>query len=268
MKRAWLLSSLILLAVTPAFSDSSNLEGGVFIAHHPPGLQYSEGENWCARYFQDFAIDSCSEQNNRIDIQGDYSVWFVLAAWAEEKEWCGAEFGFGDYAPDIYAFTHWGPCSPAGAMEVPMTGWPGPNRGTVLTIQDTPWSGRFIPIYWFAGYAYAEGIIWLAENPATEFGGTCNCMLPPQTWSAEQFGGMGLFRAGGQACPGPPTSPPPPVVCCSGGECELTSATDCASLGGTPHPEWDDCEPNPCSLSPALNLSWGLIKSLYRSEDN
>jgi predicted outer membrane repeat protein len=207
MSRAWVLILLVLLMPGSAFSDSSNLEGGVFIAHHPPGLQYSAGQDYCQRYFQDFAIDSCSEQNNRIDLdgnQGETSVWYVLAAWGEEKQWCGAEFGFADYDSNIYVFAHWGPCFPdgsGGGMQIQAGGWPGPNAGVSLSISGTAWSGNFAPVYWFMGYSYYQGEIPLAVNPASEFGGTANCDSPPQSWDATAFGGMGIFQDGTSACP-------------------------------------------------------------------
>jgi hypothetical protein len=201
MKRAWFALLLLCLAAGSAFSDSSNLEGGVFIAHHPPGLQYSEGENWCARYFQNFAIDSCSEQNNRIDTQGDHSVWFVLAAWSEEKEWRGVEFGLAAYDSTICALTSWGPCFPdGGGLEIPTGGWPGPNDGTTLTATGDPWSGNFLPVYYFVSYAYYAGEIPLGVHPITGFGGTANCETPPQAWSAASFGSMGIFEDGVYAC--------------------------------------------------------------------
>jgi hypothetical protein len=127
MRRAILLS-VGLLMIGTAHGDSSNLEGGVLIAHHPAGLQYSAGTDWCQRYVEEFAIDSCSEQHNRIDLDGNEGqspVWFVLAAWTENKQWCGTEFGLGQYDPDVYAFTEWGPCSPGENLEIPTENWPG-----------------------------------------------------------------------------------------------------------------------------------------------
>ncbi len=204
MKRVCLALVCIGLQVTVAAADPANLENGVLIAHHPPGLQYSAGQDWCQRYFDDFAIDTCSDQHNRIDLdanQGETSVWCVLAAWDESKEWCGTEFGFGEYDPDIYLFLDHGPCFPVDGLDIPTAGWPGPNAGTALTTTTTHWSGNFVPVYWFAGYAYQEGVIPLAADPATSFGGTGNCASPPQTWAAGEFGSMGLFRDGAYACP-------------------------------------------------------------------
>jgi len=60
----------LMLIVDLAGADPSILEDGVLIAHHPPGLEFTSGQDWCDRYEQEYAIDSCPEQNNRIDLNG------------------------------------------------------------------------------------------------------------------------------------------------------------------------------------------------------
>jgi len=267
MTRAWPLLLLVIFLPAIVLSDSSDLEGGVFIAHHPPGLQYTSGQDWCARYFQEFAIDSCAEQNNRIDLdgnQGQSSVWFVLAAWEEEKEWCGVEFGFSNYEPAIYEFAVWGPCAPTGALEIPTSGWPGPSEGVSVTVQGASWWGRIVPVYWLAGYAYDEGEVPLSYHPSTGFGGAANCLVPPTSWPATSFGGMGIFHPGTYACPGGSSGPPPPSVCCVGQVCYVLSAEDCEGLGGVHHPEWEHCQPNPCTITPSGTQTWGQVKSCFR----
>jgi hypothetical protein len=202
----WAVPLLMCLAIAGvAYGDPTNLEDGVFIAHHPPGLQFSQGTDWCQKYIDEYAITSCKQQHNRIDLDGNVgesSVWYVLAAWSEAKEWCGTEFGFGQYDANIYGFLRWGPCSPQGELELPTDNWPAPNEGTAITTTSTAWSGNFVPVYYFAGYAYYEGVIPVAADPATGFGGTGNCATPPEAWAAADFGGMGLFTAGTYVCPG------------------------------------------------------------------
>ncbi len=198
MKRVCLALVCVGLQATIAAADPANLENGVLIAHHPSGLQYSAGQDWCQRYFQGFSIDSCGEQHNRIDLhgsEGESSVWYVLAAWDESKEWCGMEFGFGEYDPDIYVFLDQGHCFPGDGLELPTVGWPGPNEGTALATTTMHWSGNFVPVYWFAGYAYKEGVIPLAADPANSFAGVGNCGSRPQMWEAA-LGGMGILGDG------------------------------------------------------------------------
>ena len=81
----WAVPLLMCLAMAGvAHGDPTNLEDGVFIAHHPPGVQYSQGTDWCQKYVEEYAITRCEDQYNRIDLDGNLgqsSVWYVLAAW-------------------------------------------------------------------------------------------------------------------------------------------------------------------------------------------
>lgn len=55
------------------------------------------------------------------------------------------------------------------------------------------------------------------------------------------------------------------VCCLENWDCILvTSQEECDLQGGTYHPEWTTCEPNPCVPTPTDNSSWGRIKSMYR----
>jgi hypothetical protein len=289
MRRAWLLVFAFCLAASSALSDSSNLKGGVFIAHAPPGLQYTTEEpDWCNAYSKAYAIDSCSEQNDRIDLdgnQGQSSVWFVLAAWDEAKEWCGVEFGLGEYDPDIYPLIASGPCFPeGGGLAIPSTGWPGPSAGVALSTSGTPWSGNFVAIYYFAGYAYGKGTIPLSVNPVSDFGGTANCATPPEEWAAESFGAMGILEDGVSACPEgmdgggldggtqpdgadgsggyQPDDNEDVAVCCTGVTCALTTAEECATLDGDFLPDQGSCSPNPCNLvCPDGGGHWATVQA-------
>ncbi|MCK4304276.1 MAG: hypothetical protein KAY24_08545 [Candidatus Eisenbacteria sp.] len=257
---------VLLVAVAAASADPSNLEDGVFIAHYASSLQFSSSpppEGWCQHYLNHFPINSCDGQLNRIDT-GDGSIWFVLAAWQNDKEWCGVEFGLAEYDEASYLITAHAGCFPEGGLEIASVGWPGPNEGTTLVVTGLPWQGNFVPVYFFAGYAYHEGIIPLASNPVSGFGGTANCGAVPTKWSAAQFGAIGLFTDGQYVCP-TGIGPPGPIACCIGEDCHLLSPSTCIDLGGVPHFELDSCEPDPCqSPSPVLERNWGRIKWDYR----
>jgi gingipain R len=127
------------------------------------------------------------------------AVWYVLSAWAESKEWRGVQFGLGTYDADDFAITQYGPCFPSQGMVLPTSGWPGPDEGIALTAMDTTWVGNFQPVYWFAGYVYGEGLIPLAEDPASAFVGWAN--IENTEFEAEGLGGIGLFMDGIAACP-------------------------------------------------------------------
>ena len=213
MRVLLLFAALIGLLIPSANADPTDLTGGVFIAHYPAALQFSSDpppEGWCHHYNESFALEVCEEQVNRVDTPSAIA-WFVLAAWDEEKEWCGTQFGFDSYGPGIFGFVDWGPCYPVNGIEFASPGWPGPNEGTACVTSSTDtWSGNLVPVYFFAGYAYAEGILSLAPDPRMGFGGTANCPFPPSTFSAARHGGLGLFTDGIAVCPhrkgGSPTS--------------------------------------------------------------
>jgi gingipain R len=192
---------VVLLGGGWALAQSTDLSDGVFIVHAPSGLQYTNSPptgGWCGAYAE-CAIDSCSEQINRIDSQAPV-VWYVLAAWTESKQWCGTEFGLGNYDADNFAIWEHGACFPSTGMSIPTSGWPGPNEGIALTTTDVSWSGNFIPVYWFAGYAYGEDVIPLAADPGTGLVGWARCNDHVEV-PAGALGGMGLFTEGISACP-------------------------------------------------------------------
>ncbi|MCK4304864.1 MAG: right-handed parallel beta-helix repeat-containing protein [Candidatus Eisenbacteria sp.] len=242
---------ILLASGIQASADEVNLEDGVFIAHYVPQLEYSEApENACGDYEQ-YAIANPEDQVNRIDADGTYSTWFVLAAWSEEKEFCGVQFGFGDYDPDIYPIDFFGICSPGGVLEICGFSWPGPNNGTAVVTTGIPWTGNYVPVYYFGGYAYAgETTIPLGiDNCASvPFGGFGNCEQFPEKWPAVCFGAMGI-NTEGLACDPTTPYPPPECACCIGEVCQILTQTDCLLAGG----EWlsgiMSCDPNPCTAS-------------------
>jgi hypothetical protein len=253
-------------------ADPADLTNGVFIAHAPSGFQYTSdppGGSWCAAYAQNYAITSCEQQDNEIDSQ-DMAVWYVLSAWTESKEWCGTQFGFGDYDAGNFSIMGHGACFPSGGLTIPSSGWPGPNEGIALTTTDENWSGNFEPVYWIAGYAYGEDLIPLGPDPDGDFAGWARCGDQLEA-EAVALGGMGLLTDGIYVCPedslgdsGGTSSDAvvsdetvdggdlaggdsdPVVVCCVGECCWVLTAEECANLGGAVHEEYPDCDGNPC----------------------
>lgn len=254
------LVAAVALGLAVAAAEEGNLTGGVLLTHHPAQLQYSNGYDLCEQY-EDYVIGSCEEQVNRIDINGDeaVSVWYVIAAWDESKTWCATEFGFGDFDPAAFYFTDYGACLP-NHLEMTTGGWPGPNEGTAVVATDIVWSGNFLPVYYFVGRAYYVDTIPLSVDPAQQFGGFGNCSVPAESWNA-QLGVLGLFTDGVYLCP-----PEAIHACCdpATGECVLLTENECATLGGVWLQETDDCDPNPCTPTPATTpVSWGEVKALY-----
>jgi len=231
------------------------LEGGALIAHVVPELAYTvepPPEGWCTSYAQ-FAISSCEEQNNRVDVVGRAPVtWFLLAAWLDgDKEWCGCEFGFGNYDAGLFDFRDAGPCFPADGVELSTPGWPGPNEGTAIVAAPTPWSGNFQPMYRFCGYAYSypgPGVMQVGVDPATGFAGFSNCATPVEPWPAASLGGLGINTAGAYACPEPYAQ----RACCFGDSCCLLTYLECSGADGGWLEGYDSCEPapSPCEILP------------------
>lgn len=256
MKQVFLTLALVTLVVGSGSADPNDLAGGVLIAHYVPELGYSSDApagGWAEAYSA-YAIDNAADQNNRIDVDTSLAAsWFVLAAWIEEKQWCGAALGFGDFDPGLFGFCEHAPCYPEAGLEVTMGDWPGPNTGIAFVVIGTPWTGNFVPIYWFGGYAYAyagEGVLALAADPSTGFAGTSNCLSPPTQFDAACLGGIGI-RTDGLYCE---PEGGPAAACCNAetGECTVLPESDCLAAGGEHHPEWDSCDPNPCPLPVAV----------------
>jgi gingipain R len=196
---------VVLLGGGWALAQTTDLSNGVFIAHAPASLQYTNSPptgTWCGAYAQYAAIDSCSEQINHVDTEGAI-VWYVLSAWTESKEWCGAQFGLGDYDTDNFVIWEHGACFPSGGLTIPTSGWPGPNEGIALTTTDENWSGNFVPVYWFAGYVYGQDVIPLTLDPDSDFAGWARCVDHVEV-AADSLGGLGLLTNGIYACPQEP----------------------------------------------------------------
>ncbi len=185
----------------------------------PPG---GEPCNW----FDTYGIQSAEEQVNSVTaVTYTPTIWFVVAAWPENKQWCGVEFGFADYAADLFAFYEYLPCFPGNGLEIPSPDWPGPNTGMACATTNEPWEGNYQNVYYFFGYAYGygqAGILPLAQDPVTGFAGFANCLHPPELFEPDCLGGLGVNMPG------------------------------------------IDCAPDSCPPSPVEYASWGRIKSLYR----
>ena len=244
----------------------ADLNDGVLIAHHPPGLQYTSPTppgGWCQAYQDEFRVAGCHELDAQIDLAGD-AVWYVLAAWNDAREWCEVEFGLGAYDPQLFAFDSWGSCFPGLGLETPTGGWPGPNAGISLETMDTPWAGNYEPVVWFAGYTYTAGVIPLSVHCESAFAGTRNCMSPAADYDAVCLGEMGLIIEGTVCCP---DSPAQPYVCCLGdGTCQFVSLGECDLLGGEWHPEYETCDPNPCTQLSEGFSDWQPLMGVSKSD--
>jgi len=235
MKAALVIGLLIMVPIAAA--DPYALTNGVIIAHAPPDLAYSSDLDVCSSYAP---LETCEQQVNRIDSTDEAAVWYVILAWDEPKIWYGVEFGLGDYVAGTngYMIVDHGTCAPpGGAFYISSHQWPGPGEGTrIISISDDAlvWSGNFVPIYWFAGYAYSAQRIPLGPHPATGriallpvrgHGQPPSFDLPLDTPGI--IGAMGMSLEGTAACPRMIG-----VCCLTYSDCVLTTYVDCAARGG------------------------------------
>jgi hypothetical protein len=217
---------------TAAAQPSTDLSGGVFIVHRPSGLVYSLDEDpppggWCAAG----QIADCeSQENDYRPSDGNVDIWFVLAAFPQESEWCGVEFGV-DYADVEVAELSM--CVPSSALETPSDFWPESGSGTTLITVDVPWTGTFNVVYYFFGYAYSSGTFALTENVLTP-GQTAFFNRFEEEFPADCYGAIGFGVPGVDCCPAPAASVPEPAF-------------------------------EPPERGDALN--WGTIKAIYRQSD-
>jgi len=272
MRKVFLTLALLGVA-TGAWADENNLGYGVFFAHAQDALVYSTDPpagGWCGQYIP---ITDRLQVDSSLPYIGDGTIWYVLAAWelnaGESKLWAGTEFGLGAYNVAAYGFAEAAVCAPAGFLEIPTAGWPGPNEGTAFVTTGTPWSGNFVPVYWFGGYSYyLTGLsteIPISVDPPTGFCGMSNTQNPPISYTVgePERGRMGVNAAGFvPAWPGMPE----PAACCMPeplGECRMLLEEDCLLAGG----EWQGvgsvCEPNPCEQPGACCIG-GICEVMMR----
>ena len=299
MRNVLLGFGLILLSAGLAGADENDLSAGIFICHHDPEMIFSlRPSMYCEIYVSDFAIEDPQDQNPAI-MTTEPRIWFLLTAFPEEKRWCGTEFGFGDYEPYLFVFTGHGPCTLGDFLEIPTSGWPGPNEGVAIVTTNEPWFGHLEPVYYFEGYAYYyPGVIPVDVDPPTAFAGWGNCLTPPESFGTLCFPGMGIMTEGvrcehlpeeaacciGEECflvqeddclvmggewyPGEDCGPDNPclprAVCCVCADCYVTTEPQCWDLDGEWHRDWLECDPNPCPPSPSESVSWGRLKAICR----
>jgi hypothetical protein len=262
MKRTCGLALALLAGTAAAWADSNDLTGGVLITHHAQSLTYTtDVADWAAAYAP-YGINNSQDQKARIDGPLDNSVWFVLAAWDEPKAWKGVEFGFANYTASLFGLYASGPCYPAsGGLEIPTAGWPGPNEGTAFVATGSgSWSGNYVPVYYFAGYAYGAAlgstIIQIGIDPPNNTVELSNIQSPPQIYpiTPANRGGLGINTDGVEVHP---VYVAPERACCNPTThaCTIQTEADCATAGGVWKSNVTTCTPNPCI--PTGACCWG-----------
>jgi hypothetical protein len=251
MKRVLLALAVMGLVAGGAQAQlQTDLSGGVIMCHHPAGLSYTfdaPPEGWCA--FND--LQGCPENNDELANEDPFGmlVWYVCAAFVEDSEWCGVEFGLEYGGPYDFVLLDHGVCTPGGFLTIESEDpvWPLPGSGIAITTTTVPWTGNFEEVYWFGGYVYAGGVWCTVENihttPVIAFSNCAQVEYPAECYGCIGFG-PGNF--GFDCCP---TIPEPDGACCVGEVCTIETEADCIGLGGTYLGDGTDCgPPNPCDL--------------------
>ncbi len=265
-----LLLALVLAGMaTCAWATPDYLWGGALVGHSIDVMPYTTSPpvgGWCAEYAS-HAVSSFEELDTELPWHPFGNIWYVLAAWeTESKIWCGTEFGFGNYDSSVYGFLEFFPCYPVGGLEIATSDWPGPNEGTAFVTTGTPWSGNWVPVYWFGGYSYPPSygatVMPISVDPPTNFCGFSNCQNPPISYAVEeaQRGAMGVNMPG--MVPVWPEQPGPWACCLPqpSGTCVMLLEQECLTLGGTWLGEGVTCEPvNPC-LQPGACCIGGICE--------
>ncbi|MFC1573145.1 FlgD immunoglobulin-like domain containing protein, partial [Candidatus Eisenbacteria bacterium] len=249
---------------TPNPCSLRDLSDGVFMVHAIPEVQWSFGEEYCQRYLDEYAISASHEQVNRIDpdtLVNESSIWYVLAAWDQPKEFCSVQFGMGEFNEQMFWFQGWGPCNDGG-LEVASADWPGPHEG-VLVLHNDRWLGNYVPVYHFGGEARFGGEIPLTIDETIGLGGFTNCEALADHFDATCYGTLGILTEGTPCYHGGDL-----YACCFDTVCAVTSQSACYDLAGEWHPEWMTCDPNWCLLMGSDDLAPSGGSRLFRSRPN
>ena len=252
-----------------AWANPADLTGGTLVAHNIDQLPFTTSPpagGWCYAYNQ-YAIWLMSQVDVELPWHAAGNTWYVLAAWEmEAKTWCGTEFGLGAYESALYSFLDWSPCFPTTGLEIPTTGWPGPNEGTAFVTTGTPWSGNWVPVYWFGGYSYDASYGWtiipISIDPPTGFCGFSNCMNPPASFSVgfSMRGAMGVNTQG--IVPEWPCCSYPWACCLPYAPfCVEVLEQECLAVGGNWH-EYYTCDQYPCPRTDACCVG-GICEMLF-----
>ncbi len=247
--RARIALPVVAVLLCAAMAGANPILDRALIAHYAPEITFStdppEG-GWDQAYYAS-PVTSPEDLHLRIDVADSLGVvWYLLGAWYISTEFCGVEFGLGSYEAAAFVPVSAGPCFPGAGLETPGEGWPGPNAGTALMTIDIPWEGTWVPLYYFAGYAYADPgptVIPLADNPSSGRMQFLTCETPPGQYPVGPGGSLGI-NTDGVAYP-----PTQFRACCHDGECTLESEIGCEMAGGVWLEDETDCDPDPCSVA-------------------
>jgi hypothetical protein len=269
------LMVLALLGFVAASAQAMDLSNGLFLAHNPPEILYSFDapvDGWCAEYMMyqvnDLAQIVPNHEGEFVD-GFELGLFYVLAAWeVGPKVWRGVQFGLGDYDGTKFAIIDPLACYPGEGLEIPGTGWPGPNTGTALVVTDASWDGNYLPVYFFGGYMYYYGVptdIPLTPHPDDGFGGFASDDVPPVEYQA--YNDYGVFSIMGEGHVGEFPGAPVGACCLDEFTCvDGTYEADCIDQGGRWMGAQSVCDEELCLLPHACCFPDGSCLDLLEAD--
>ncbi len=225
--------------------------GGTLIIHHNEALQFTSVEDFC----NESELFTCADAQPRVDRSGPV-IFHVLSAFPSTAESRLAGVTFGINYPDCVILLAAGHC---GDFEVDMAEWPDPETGTAVTWTE-PQTSNLVEVYWFAGYVFDDQVATVSAIPHPIQGGyfgddSIPSILDPITG----YGVLGFFGPGSAPCPDPEGA-----CCLPDGLCEIVFESECVTQGGQFLGVGTTCDPNPCSVVPTIDSSWGQLKHRFR----
>jgi hypothetical protein len=273
-----ILGMLLMLSAfgLPSIAIAGDHANAKLIFHLPPDLQYTRPNSGFIGD-SDLRNPDDAVTNASIPVVGEDGyiaylharVWFVLACFRDSPgpvDVGGYKFGFGDYDAAQIEIIEYSHCFSEG-IEIPTSGWPGPNEGVSVVETCHPSCAKHTEIaelYWFASYAYGPVQIPLArcpvDNDRFDYPGIGTSELPSLEdfiYNEEDLGIIGFGMEGYN-----PFSPTAATgACCDGSYCDIVTLEDCDNAVGTYQGDRSDCFPNPCEA--ALEATWGELKDKF-----
>jgi hypothetical protein len=224
--------------------------------------------------------ENCEDMDPNATPDANGVEWYIAVAAGDGLCFNTIVFGIGDYDPYACYLAAYGPCFPEFApLEIPSSGWPGPNTGTAVSWAPNCLCGDLVPVYYFGFYVYYGGGPvpfgdFYPGNSAT----VVSCTSPPEEDPITDPNGdlmFGIIGCGDDdgytECNGAPTV----GACCidedGDGIDETcipgTTEIQCFEVfGGSLWFPDTGCGPNnePCPQpTPVEETTWGQIKSMY-----
>lgn len=208
--------------------------GGYLVLHAATELQASAGTSPCGQS----RVRDCLESRVTAPVEARETVVFLLAAFPfSNPRLSGVSFGvYLDASISIFGYGGCGDFA-LDAEGAPQSGW-----GSAVTFNSAR-TQRITEIYWFAAYAYSEGVFEVADHPTQGAPMFADDAVPSQKDLVEGIGILGFGMAGENPCL---ESYAHGACCHSNGICTLEVESICEDASATYLGDGTECEPETC----------------------